>query len=130
MGMESTQLFEMALGLSGGWKVVSSEFKGEPKKLEIYLDFAVGSRFACPECGEKCAVHDTVEKRWRHLNFFQYECELVARVPRVKCVKDGVRQVEVPWARAGSGFTLMFEAAVMVLAREMPVAKVAAVGRS
>lgn len=123
--MESTQLFEMALGLSGGWKVVRSEFKGEPKKLEVYLDFAAGSRFECPECGEKCVVHDTEEKRWRHLNFFQYECELVARVPRVKCGKDGVRQAEVPWARRGSGFTLMFEAAVMMLAREMPVAKVA-----
>ena len=123
--MESTALFEMALGLSGGWKVTRSEFKGEPKKLEIYLDFTAGSRFACPECGEKCAVHDTVEKRWRHLNFFQYECELVARVPRVKCERHGVRQAEVPWARPGSGFTLMFEAAVMMLAKEMPVSAVA-----
>lgn len=124
-GVESTALFEMALGLSGGWKVVRSEFKGEPKKLEIYLDFEPGSRFKCAQCGKKCAVHDTTEKQWRHLNFFQYECDLVARVPRVECEKHGVKQVEVPWARSGSGFTLMFEAAVMVLAKEMPVAKVA-----
>ena len=123
--MESTALFEMALGLTGGWKVVKSEFKGEPKKLEIYLDFEAGQKFECPEGGERSGVHDTVEKRWRHLNFFQYECELVARVPRVKCEKHGVRQVAVPWARPGSGFTLMFEAAVMLLAREMPVSAVA-----
>lgn len=123
--MESTALFELALGLTGGWKVVKSEFRGEPRKLEIYLDFAPGSKFGCPECGEPSGVHDTVEKRWRHLNFFQYECELVARVPRVKCEKHGVRQVAVPWARPGSGFTLMFEAAVMLLAREMPVSAVA-----
>jgi transposase len=32
-----------------------------------------------------------------------------------------VRQVAVPWARPGSGFTLLFEALVMTLAREMPV---------
>lgn len=123
--MESTVLFEMALGLSGGWKVVRSEFAGEPRKLEIYLDFEKGSRFECPECGEKCEIHDTVEKRWRHLNFFQYECELVARVPRSKCEKHGVRLVKVPWAKPGSGFTLMFEAAVMMLAKEMPVSAVA-----
>jgi transposase len=123
--MESTKLFEMALGLSGGWKVVGSEFKGEPKKLEIHLDFEEGSRFECPECAEKCGVHDTTEKRWRHLNFFQYECELVARVPRTKCSEHGVRLVKVPWARPGSGFTMMFEAAVMMLAREMPVSAVA-----
>ncbi len=123
--MENTALFEMALGLTGGWKVVKSEFRGEPKKLEIYLDFESGSRFECPECGEKRGVHDTVEKRWRHLNFFQYECELVARVPRVKCEQHGVRQMSVPWAKPGSGFTLLFEAAVMMMAREMSVSAVA-----
>lgn len=123
--MESTALFEMALGLTGGWQVVRSEFRGEPKKLEIYLEFKKGNQFECPECGDRCAVHDTVEKRWRHLNFFQYECELIARVPRVRCEKHGVRLAEVPWARPGSGFTLMFEAAVMMLAKEMPVSAVA-----
>ena len=123
--MESTALFEMALGLSGGWKVSRSEFAGEPRKLEIHLDFVSGQRFGCPECGELCPVHDTAEKRWRHLNFFQYRCELVARIPRVSCAKDGVRQVSVPWARPGSGFTLLMEAAVLLLAREMTVSAVA-----
>jgi hypothetical protein len=32
-----------------------------------------------------------------------------------------VKLVQVPWARPGSGFTLLFEALVMMLAREMPV---------
>jgi transposase len=123
--MESTELFEMALGLSDGWKVSRSEFAGEPRKLEIGLEFAWGQWFGCPECGEMCAIHDTNEKRWRHLNFFQYRCELVARVPRIDCPTHGVRQVEVPWARAGSGFTLMMEAAVLLLAREMTVSAVA-----
>lgn len=94
--MESTTLFEMALGLSGGWKVERSEFAGEPRKLEIYLDFAPGQRLGCPECRKLGVVHDTSEKRWRHLNFFQYPCELVARVPRVICPEHGVRQVKVP----------------------------------
>jgi predicted RNA-binding Zn-ribbon protein involved in translation (DUF1610 family) len=38
-----------------GWKVVKSEFAGE---LEIYLDFAAGQRFGCPECGQLCVVRD------------------------------------------------------------------------
>lgn len=59
--------------------------------------------------------------------FFQYEAYLTARVPRVKCPNAdcGVKRVSVPWAREGSGFTLLFEALVMTLAREMPI-KVAA----
>ena len=80
-----------------------------------------GEYFACPECQVLCGVHDTIEKRWRHLNFFQYRCELVAKVPRTWCRTDGVHQVPVPWAREGSGFTLLMEALVMFLSAEMPV---------
>lgn len=120
--MESNNLFTMALGLvDTPWRVKSSSFSGEPKVLELELDFERGSRFACPECGELCAVHDTVEKRWRHLNFFQWRCDLVARVPRVRCEEHGVRQVQPPWARSGSGFTLMMEALMVLLCKDMSV---------
>jgi transposase len=119
-------LFTQALQLQGsGYEVKQCTFEGEPKKLGLRLDFKAGTKFKCPQCGEVGAVHDTVEKKWRHLNFFQYECELMARVPRVKCQKDGVRQVEVPWARPGSGFTLMFEALVLLLGQEMSMKAVA-----
>jgi transposase len=119
-------LFTQALLLeSSGYSVTTCTFEGEPKKLGLRLDFKSGTKFKCPECAEGGPVHDTVEKKWRHLNFFQYECELVARVPRVKCQKDGVRQVQVPWARPGSGFTLMFEAMVLLLGQEMSIKAVA-----
>jgi len=36
-----------------------------------------------------------------------------------------VRQVEVPWARRGSGFTLLFEAWAFLLARKMAVSEAA-----
>ena len=64
-------------------------------------------------------------RRWRHLDFFEHQAYLTARVPRVRCPEHGVRQVAVPWARPGSGFTLLFEALVMALAKEMPVAALA-----
>ena len=50
-----------------------------------------------------------------------YRCELVAKVPRTWCRKDGVHQVQAPWAREGSGFTLLMEALMMLLSAEMPV---------
>ena len=91
--------------------------------MTLKLDFNPGSKFPAPGADHQllCAVHDTVEKRWRHLDFFQYETELVARVPRVKTPEGKVVQVEVPWARPGSGFTLLFEAWVFLLCSEMPV---------
>ncbi len=80
-----------------------------------------------PECGrEGCPVHDTEQKTWRHLGFFEHDAYLTARVPRVICPERDVKQVEVPWARERSGFMLLFEALVMALVKEMPVAAVAA----
>ncbi len=46
-------------------------------------------------------------------------------MPRVICPEHKVKQVEVPWARERSGFTLLFEALVMALVKEMPVKAVA-----
>ena len=50
-------------------------------------------------------------------------CTLV--VPRVSCPNCGVRKVATPWARASSGFTLLFEAYVLALAKAMPIANAA-----
>jgi len=127
--MHTNALFEAALGLSAPWKVISIEFEqGAPAsrgQLEIRLDFERGGQLPCPECGALCKAHDTDEQTWRHLDFFEHTCHLVARVPRVGCQEHGVLKVHVPWARPGSGFTLLFEALVMALAPEMPMAALA-----
>ena len=123
--MDTNLLFTMALGLQAPWEVVDLQFKEEDHRLDILIDFKRGSDFPCPVCGQPCKVHDTVEKTWRHMNFFQYAAYLTARVPRCQCDQDGTKQVEVPWARPGSGFTLMFEALLMTLTQVMPVNAVA-----
>lgn len=124
--MRDLDLFQQALGLDEPWQVVSSEFDPARRRLDLRLDFERGARFACPEGDhEQCAVHDTSEKTWRHLDFFQHEAYLTARVPRVACPEHGVRQVTLPWARPGAGFTLLFEALVMAMVSEMPVRAVA-----
>jgi transposase len=124
--MRDIDLFQLALGLVPPWMVADARFDAEKKRLDIEIDFKTGGRFACPECGKvDCPVHDTVKKTWRHLNFFQHQAFLHARVPRIDCPKCGVRLVTVPWARPGSGFTLLFEAFVMTLVKGMPVATAA-----
>jgi len=110
--------------LTGGWKVVGSDFAGAGG-LRLERDFERGTRFACPECGAQCPVRDTVGKRWRHLDFRRYRTEPTARVPRVRCPEHGVRRARAPWAGPGSGFTLMMEAMIMLLCQRMPVAEAA-----
>lgn len=123
--MDDIQLFQMALNLDAPWQVRDCRFDATQSRLDIDLDFPKGSLFACPECGAPAKAYDTEPKQWRHLNFFQHTCYLNARLPRVTCGMCGVLQVQVPWARPGSGFTLLFEAFVLALARKMPVLSVA-----
>jgi transposase len=120
-------LFSLALDLAKPWQVVDLKFSKEEGWLDLWLDFVKGAKFPCPSCGEtqEGEVHDTLERTWRHLNFFQYETYLHARVPRIRCGKCGIKQVDVPWARPGSGFTLLFELLILSLSRKMSVAAVA-----
>ncbi|MGH8297421.1 MAG: transposase, partial [Steroidobacteraceae bacterium] len=125
-------VFGAALGLSVPWQVASVGFDQTAGVLEIGIDFPRGSRFSCPEpgCAEgACPVHDTVDKRWRHLDFFEHQAFLLARVPRVCCPSHGVHLVSVPWARPGSGFTLLMEVAMLTFAAQMPVAPLARMAR-
>jgi transposase len=121
--MRDTHLLQLALGVQSPWFVAASDFDLDKKRLDIKLDFKAGARFECPECkAAGCPVHDTVEKIWRHLDFFQHQAFLTARTPRVDCTKCGVHLVTVPWARPNSGFTLLFEGFAMALAMHMPIA--------
>ena len=80
----------------------------------------------CPNCGAAdCAAYDTERKTWRHLNFFQHQAYLNARVPRIRCDGCGIKTVSVPCARPDSGFTLLFEALLMAMVPAMPVNAVA-----
>jgi transposase len=113
----------LGLGLENPWKIVGQDldFEKGPKELHIRIGAERGSLYPCPECGKLCKAHDFKEFTWRHLNFFEHYCYLTAPVPRVKCEEHGYPRINVPWARKGSGFTLLFEQAAMMLVREMPV---------
>jgi transposase len=122
------ELFAEALPLHRPWIVEDSRLDskpGEPRQLHLVVALEKDCRrLTCPECdAPDCPIHDRVERQWKHLNFWQYETILSARVPRVKCDKCGVHQVSVPWAREGSGFTLLFEAMAMLLSNHMSVAE-------
>lgn len=125
--MNANDLLTLGLGLVDPWKVVDQalDLEKQPSELRLEIQAPRGALYPCPECEMLCKAHDFKEFTWRHLNFFQHHCLIRARVPRVSCPRHGVHRVKVPWARPDSGFTLLFEQAVMTLVREMPVATVA-----
>ena len=126
MTVQIESLFTAALGLQAPWAVDSVDLDTARHRI----DFLVGctaQRLACPSCGAlDQPIHDRNQRSWRHLDFFQFEAWLHAGVPRVGCAACGkTSQVPVPWAREGSGFTLLFEALALTMCQGLPVRQAA-----
>ena len=123
--MLTQQLFELALNIKEPWYIKDIQFSAENKRLDIHIDFRKGAIFHYESAEENIQgdfkVYDTVDKQWRHLNFFEHECYLHARVPRVDITEAVKRLIDPPWSGLGNGFTLLFEALVLQLASHMPV---------
>lgn len=121
-------LFERALHIEAPWYISELNFNETEKQLVIFVDFKKGSKFEYNQPEEDIngifPVHDTVTKTWQHLNFFEHECHISARVPRIKTDDGKVRLIKTPWEGMNSGFTLLFEALLLQLASNMPVNKV------
>jgi len=121
--MQEHDILALGLGITAPWRLVEQrlDVSEKPHVLKLRLEADRGAKFPCPVCGRSCKAHDFKEFTWRHLNFFQHHCEITAKVPRTKCPDHGIKRIDVPWAREGSRFTLLFEAVAMTLVREMPV---------
>ncbi len=146
-------LFQLALNITDPWFVSDLKFDVESKKLDIYIDFKKGSTFEYEYIEYKSEVkkeiiddkevetkikieigretfnnlkaYDTKDKKWRHLNFFEHECYIHARVPRVKLPNGKTKLIKTPWEGLSNGFTLLFEALLVQLCQAMPVNNVA-----
>jgi transposase len=116
------ELFSTALGIEEPIFIDEIVFDEKEGELHIRMNFRRGGKFSCSECGaEGLPVYDTVEKTWRHLNFWQYKTYIHMRTPRTQCSECGERLWVPSWGRQHSGFTLLFEALIMTLAKAMPI---------
>ncbi len=126
--MQQKKLFKKALGIEKPWFIEDLKFDLSEKRLDIKINFEKGTKFYYESKDENISgyfsSHDTVEKSWRHLNFFQHDCYLTCRVPRVKLDNGKVRQIKTPWEGLNNGFTLLLEAFLLQLCKAMTIAEV------
>lgn len=92
--MKDTELYCHLLGLESPWTVADVKMDVANQRIDVYVEHLKGQKWPCPVCGELLPVYDHSEERvWRHLDSCQFLTFLHASPPRVKCPKDGVRQV-------------------------------------
>ena len=65
----------MALGLQAPRHIESVSFNEADSRLDIHVSLIIGHSFN-GEDGRLYTAHDTVERSWQHLNFFQHHCYL------------------------------------------------------
>lgn len=126
--MDIELLFSQALGIEPPWKITGVEFDSEAKRLDIRVSFVRGSTFEYRDekTGEskEYKAYDTVKKTWRHMNFFEHECYIIARTPRIKPDSGGIKLILPPWSGVVDGFTMLFESLLVKMCSSMPVNKV------
>jgi transposase len=108
--MRDVDLFTKLLSLDRPWTVEQVILDPDDDNVHVFLRHRSNARFRCPKCAAVLPLHDhTPPRRWRHLDHGSWMTWLHARLPRVSCLWHGVQRVRVPWALAGSRFTLGFE---------------------
>src|SRR5688572_6287080 len=127
--MTPEKLFHQMLGLGSDWEVATCSFEKEEGVVALEIR-ALPNPFKnqrCPKCAGQLVGYDHTEMmEWRHLNVFEHHCHIRARLPRAQCrdCKHTLR-ARPPWEGLSNGFTVAFEMYVLLLAREMPMARVA-----
>ncbi len=106
--MKDTKLYEQILGINDPWYVKSVTLKASEGTIEVEVECRE-TLWGCPECGQRMHKHDSVRRRWRHLDSCQFKTIVESDVPRVRCPEHGTQTVRVPWAEARSRFTTRFE---------------------
>jgi transposase len=128
--MTPEKLFHQMLGLGNEWLVSDCRFdENNGVFLEIKEGPGLWLKVRCPKEGGEVFCYDHTEvMEWRHLNVFEHHCHIRCALPRARCRRCGhIHRVAPPWEGLSKHFTQAFEAFVLLLAREMPVRRAAAI---
>ena len=116
-----------SLGLEEPWFIEKATFDAEEMAVRIYVGVRWAAVIACPVCGDatKRYGYEKNERIWRHGDCLFYPCYVHCRRPKVLCPRCGVEQVNAPFERKNSRFTLFFEGFAMMILSDAPIAKTA-----
>lgn len=106
--LDTPKIFEQMLKLPFPWKVSMVELDEANKRVKVHVIYEA-KEAPCPKTGEICAIHDRIERCWRHLDTMDYETWIYSRHPRVKNSLGGIHMISVDWSEPGLSHTRMFE---------------------
>jgi transposase len=121
----TNQFYKDILRVEAPWMVMAVTKDEAARKIIVKIEYDPDKIPACPICAQSTKRYDHRVRVLRYLDTCQYETFLEVHVPRIKCKKDGVQQISIPFAEKHSRFTSRFERAVMVWLHDSPISAVA-----
>ena len=83
--MKSPECIGNALGIVSPWKVTEVRISKKYNRLDIFVNFHIGTAIPCPICGTKTQLYRIKNKTWQHTNIIGYVAYLHADVPSFIC---------------------------------------------
>ena len=111
-----------SLNLQEPWYITGAEFDQVKKVINVYVGARENAVFVCPKCGGAATRYgyEPSERSWRHADCLFYPCYVHCRRPRILCEHCGAVQVNAPFERTNSRFTLLFEGYAMLIMADVP----------
>ena len=122
---DSTCLFyKDIIGVYTPWMITAVAMDDAARKVTVRIEYDPKKTLACPICAQSTKQYDHRVRVLRYLDTCQYETFLEVHVPRIKCQKDGVQQIQIPFAEKHSRFTSRFERAILIWLQDSPISVV------
>ena len=118
-------LYKDIIGVKAPWMITGVNKDEYARKITVRIEYDPEKTIACPICAQNTERYDHRVRVLRYLDTCQYETFLEVHVPRIKCKKDGVQQIQIPFAEKHSRFTSRFEMAIIVWLQDSPISAVA-----
>jgi transposase len=124
--IDTTSLFyKDIMGVQAPWVITEVTKDEGARKITIRIEHGQEKIPACPICAQGTKRYDHRIRLLRYLDTCQYETYLEVHVPRIRCKKDGIQQIQIPFAEKHSRFTGRFERAILVWLKSSPISEVA-----
>jgi transposase len=124
--IDTTSLFyKDIIGVQAPWVITAVTKDEAARKVTVRIEYEQEKILACPICAQSTKRYDHRIRVLRYLDTCQYETFLEVHVPRILCKKDGIQQIQIPFAEKHSRFSSRFEMAILVWLKSSPISEVA-----
>jgi transposase len=95
------------LPIDASWCISDVQVNETTEEVEVLLQYDLPY---IEVAGKRYSIYDhRPERKWRHLDLWQYKTFISARLPRYKDEKGFYHTIEVPWAKPSEQMTVLLE---------------------